>query len=174
MISTALIQAIRDQYRLSWNGIHGPGHWARVLENGLKLAGQTGAKIEVVEFFAVFHDACRINDDWDEGHGSRGADLAFLFRGRYFNLNDDDFTALKVACRLHTEGLTHGDITAMTCWDADRLDLGRVGMKPYKDLLCTDAARQPEFFEWANDRALAGFVPEFARAQWLNSTILIQ
>lgn len=167
MISPRLIQAILKQYRLSTEGLHGPKHWARVLENGRKLAPHTGAKLEVVELFAVFHDACRMNDDWDQGHGSRGADLAISFRGKYFDLADEDFKALRVACRLHTDGLTTGDPTVITCWDSDRLDLGRVGVVPYKDLLCTPAARSAAIFEWANDRARNGFVPAFVRSEWM-------
>ena len=163
MISLALIQAIRSQYSLSWYGMHGIGHWARVMENGLKLAERTGASKPVVELFAVFHDACRVNDDCAPNHGGRGAELAKAYRGKFFELSDMNFLTLKVACRLHTEGLTTGDITAMTCWDADRLDLGRVGMKPYKDLLCTNAAKDPLIFEWANERACDGFIPEFAK-----------
>jgi len=166
MISPELISAIRSQYRLSWNGLHGCGHWARVLENGLRLAAETGANPQVVELFAVFHDACRINDDWDPNHGGRGADLAVAFRGKYFELGDTDFIALKYACRLHTDGMTTGDITALTCWDADRLDLGRVGMMPYKDLLCTAAAKRPQLFEWANNRAFNRVIPEFAMKNW--------
>jgi len=174
MISSLLIQAIMQQYRLSLEGLHGPRHWARVFENGRALAKHTGAKVEVVELFAVFHDACRINDHWDQGHGSRGADLATVFRGKYFELSDSDFAALKLACRLHTDGLTEGDVTVITCWDADRLDLGRVGMKPYKDLLCTDAARSFEIYDWANERACNRIVPKFVHAEWLNSTSSIR
>ena len=33
-----LLAAIRSQYRLSWLGIHGVGHWASVLDTGLRLA----------------------------------------------------------------------------------------------------------------------------------------
>jgi uncharacterized protein len=33
-----LVQAIRDQYVLRWNGTHGVGHWARVYSNGAELA----------------------------------------------------------------------------------------------------------------------------------------
>jgi len=168
MISPELIQAIRMQYQLPWNGLHGPKHWARVMENGLKLTSLTGAQTEVVELFAVFHDACRINEDWDENHGSRGADLAGIFRGKYFDLNDQDFIALKVACRLHTAGFTEGDVTVLTCWDADRLDLGRVGIYPDKRYLCTAAAKQPEILAWANERASSEFVPEFVDTHWMN------
>jgi len=174
MISRALIQAIRSQYRLSWSGLHGFGHWARVLENGLKVAEKTGVNKEVVELFAVFHDACRMTDDWDQNHGGRGADLASALRGKLFDLSDKDFAALRFACRLHTDGLTKGDITALTCWDADRLDLGRVGVKPYKDLLCTDAARLPEIYEWANDRACNHAIPEFARKDWANLVVTVE
>jgi len=68
--------AVRQQYRLDWDGIHGFPHWERVRENGLRLAGLTGARTDVVELFAYFHDACRHNDNHDPEHGARGADLA--------------------------------------------------------------------------------------------------
>ena len=165
-ISPPLLQAILRQYRLSTNGVHGPSHWARVLENGARLARTTGASLAVVELFAVFHDACRVNEDWDENHGSRGADLAASLRGQFFNLSEPEFIALKVACRLHTAGRTDGDITVQTCWDADRLDLGRVGMKPDPKYLCTDAAKQRDLIEWAHDRACGGIIPGFAQTDW--------
>ena len=41
-ITPALLEAIRQGYALPWMGIHGVTHWARVLENGLRLAEQTG------------------------------------------------------------------------------------------------------------------------------------
>jgi uncharacterized protein len=50
------------------------------------------------------------------------------------------------------------------CWDADRLDLGRVGIAPAPERLCTAAAR--ERIAWANERALRGFEPAFVRAAW--------
>jgi uncharacterized protein len=37
-----------------------------------------------------------------------------------------------------------------TCWDADRLDLGRVGIIPRPDRLCTEEARDPVLFERAD------------------------
>lgn len=43
----------------------------------------------------------------------------------------------------------------MTCWDADRADLGRVGITPSTDLLATEAARRPAFLTEAHRRALA-------------------
>jgi uncharacterized protein len=49
-------------------------------------------------------------------------------RRSLFDLSDEDFQLLYDACAAHTDGGTQADITIQTCWDADRLDLGRVGM----------------------------------------------
>jgi uncharacterized protein len=46
-------------------------------------------------------------------------------------------------------------VTVSTCWDADRLDLGRVGIEPHPDYLCTAEARHPETIAAAHGRALA-------------------
>jgi uncharacterized protein len=45
------------------------------------------------------------------------------------------------------------DVTVMTCWDADRLDLGRVGMVPEAQYLCTDAAKHDGVLKKANHRS---------------------
>lgn len=161
-----LVHHILEDYALPWNGTHGVGHWARVLENGLRLAEATGAKIGIVQLFAVFHDARRINEAWDDGHGLRGAELAAQLRGTLFSLPDDDFELLQFACAHHTEGLTEGDVTVQTCWDADRLDLGRVGMTLEPRKLCTAAAKTPKMLKWADGRAAFEVVPERVKADW--------
>jgi uncharacterized protein len=157
MISEDLINAIRQRYQLDWQGIHGSRHWGRVLENGLKLAQATNANPSVVELFAVFHDSQRLNDNFDPDHGLRGAQLAEEFRGQFFELDDEAFTLLYQACQLHAEGFTEADPTVQTCWDADRLDLGRVGIFPEQKLLCTAAAREIHLLQWANARACCDF-----------------
>lgn len=156
-----LLPAILKHYTLSVHGIHGLAHWGRVLENGLQLAALEGARVEVVTLFALFHDSQRIHDGGDFDHGRRGAALAAKLRGRHFELSGNDFELLDVACTLHTRGLTDADPTVQVCWDADRLDLGRVGITPDPRLLCTDAARDWEMIRWANDRAMDEVVPEF-------------
>ncbi len=167
MISTGLIEVIRAEYQLDWDGIHGVRHWARVFENGMQLAEVTGADLPVIELFAVFHDSRRINEDADAGHGLRGAEFARKLRGKVFELSDSSFTTLYDACRLHTDGLKDGDITVQICWDADRLDLGRVGIFPDAHFLCTPAARNLEVLQWANSRACSDF--ETAQAtEWLS------
>lgn len=163
----ALLRVINDQYALEWSGIHGANHWARVMENGLVLAHENAADLEVVALFALFHDACRLNDDHDPEHGGRGADLAASQHLRLFHIRDDQLALLIEACTLHTGGGTDAHPTVQTCWDADRLDLLRVGITPIARRLCTAAAREPELMGWANDRARRDHTPSFAREGWL-------
>jgi uncharacterized protein len=51
-------------------------------------------------------------------------------------------------------GLTAAEVTVQTCWDADRLDLGRVGIIPRPDRLCIEEARDPVLFERAYRRSV--------------------
>jgi uncharacterized protein len=154
VIRRELIQIIRKQFALNWKGLHGAPHWARVRENGLRLAETTGAKTEVVELFAFLHDSRRLNDDSDYEHGKRAAMFAHALAGSEFELAPSDLEDLLTACRGHSDGLRQGNITVLTCWDADRLDLGRVGIKPHPNYLCTDAARDPAMLEWAYKRSI--------------------
>ncbi len=124
-------------------------------ENGLRLAAATGAKAHVVELFAVLHDACRLNHEEDRGHGPRAARFASQLLGRSFELSPEDFELLVTAIRDHSKGLREGDVTVLTCWDADRLDLGRVGERPRAERLCTQAARDPGIMAWAYERSVS-------------------
>jgi len=160
IISNELILAIRDQLQINWSGIHGVSHLARVYENGIHLAESTGANKRVVKLFALFHDSRRLNESWDPEHGPRGAYLAESWRGKYFELPDCEFDLLFTACSLHTQAKTHVDTTIKTCFDADRLDLGRVGKTPDPRFLCTEAARDPQTIEWATQRSVSGYVPD--------------
>ncbi|MFB3787267.1 MAG: hypothetical protein ACE15F_12960 [bacterium] len=144
-----LIQIIRQQFALDWCGIHGWPHGNRVRESGLRLAERTGARPRVVELFAWLHDSRRLNDGRDPGHGARAGRFARSLAGTAFELDAPDIVLLVEACRHHSEGLREGDMTLLTCWDADRLDLGRVGILPRADWLCPETARDPELLEWA-------------------------
>jgi len=154
MIDQKLIHLIRGQFKLDWGGIHGASHWARVRENGLRLAESTGANTKVVELFAFLHDSRRLNDEIDPLHGARAALYAQSLVGQAFELEPPDLELLVLACHGHSDGLTSGDMTVLTCWDADRLDLGRVGIKPHPNKLCTEAARNPAMLEWAYKRSV--------------------
>lgn len=139
---TKLWQRVSAQFRCGPESIHGPSHWKRVEKNGLLLATKTGADITVVRLFALFHDSCRENDFEDEGHGERGAALAASWRGELFEVTDATFQPLHEACAGHTDGHQHADPTIGTCWDADRLDLGRIGVLPDEDFMSTGFGKE--------------------------------
>ena len=148
-----LIARVRGEFALSWDGIHGVAHWERVRDNGLRLAKLTGATAQIVEFFAFLHDAKRVNDGRDPDHGKRAAEFARSLRGSLIALPDEGLELLTFACEYHTDGLTEANVTVQTCWDADRLDLGRIGVRPNPRYLCTDAAKEPAMIEWAFRRS---------------------
>jgi uncharacterized protein len=118
------------QFELGSHSLHGPSHWKRVEKNGLLIAEETGADKRVITLFAIFHDSRRVNEGTDHGHGSRGAALAKSLRGKHFDMEDEAFQLFLEACAGHTDGLVTPDKTIAACWDADRLDLVRVGITP--------------------------------------------
>lgn len=160
----AITETILEEYRLPMYGLHGVVHWARVLENGMRIAELNGADREIITLFALFHDSKRVNEDWDQDHGLRGAEFARSLRGELVHLDDERFELLYEACRLHTDGHTVGDRTLLACWDADRLDLGRVGTVPNPKRLGTKVGRQ--LLTWAHIRAFQKYVPTEVLASW--------
>lgn len=155
-----LIRAVVDQVAIDPCGLHGLGHWARVLANGLRLAEANGADQGIVTLFALFHDSRRLSEQADPDHGPRGADLARMLHGRLFHLAEAPLHLLLTACRLHTVARTHEDLTVQTCFDADRLDLPRTGKTIDPRYLCTETAREPEIIARATAASLAGTVPD--------------
>jgi uncharacterized protein len=161
-----LLEQIAQQYTLDPEDIHGLNHWARVLENGLKLAEAEGGDPTVVRLFAIFHDACRRNQSIDNGHGERAAHLAGELLHNHPSVNEDQLFLLQTACREHTDGKTDADLTVRICWDSDRLDLARVFITPKEKYLCTPTARSIEVRKWANQRARDQFSPEYVESTW--------
>ena len=167
MVTPTLVAAIINQHKLRTSrSIHFVDHWARVLENGRKLVPMTGARLDVVEFFAVFHDSGRQSDGFDHQHGLRGAEIARRMRGTYYDLDPDGFDLLILACSGHTHGDTLADVTVQTCWDSDRLDLGRAGYIPSPHKLCTAEARTDEMIAWAHERSIHRIIPDLVQAEW--------
>ena len=137
-------------YKLKLEGTHGLPHWTRVLINGRRLCARVGVSHHVVDLYAILHDSQRINEGKDPQHGARAErTVAELAYGGCLNLATDDLAVLCLACRLHSTGVIDGPLLAQICWDADRLDLGRVGITPTANKLCTEAAREPEQYDWA-------------------------
>lgn len=142
MIDRDLIQFLRRHFQLDWGGVHGAPHWARVRQNGLAIAAMNGANENVVEYFAFLHDACRESDGYDPGHGLRAARLAMKLPRGLLPVRGEELELLVRACHGHSNGCLTEDLTVQTCWDADRLDLPRVGIQPDPTRLCTKAARK--------------------------------
>ncbi len=153
-ITSPLLEKIRSNYCLPWDGIHGYAHWSRVRENGLRIAGLNGANKRIVEYFAFCHDSCRRNENHDPAHGHRAGSYIRKELLPYLDLSQEELELLCFACNLHTDGFTQGDITIQTCWDADRLDLMRVGIMPHCKYLCTNEAKQQEIMDWAVKNSL--------------------
>jgi len=146
---------LSKQFLLGTHSPHGPSHWMRVRNNGLILADQTGANKKVVELFSIFHDSKRENENTDHGHGARGAKLAQeYFDKGLINCSVEELELVIRACQGHTGGTNPNDITIATCWDADRLDLPRVGIKVDPNLLCTEEAKEPSFIKYCSERAI--------------------
>ena len=134
------------------SSLHGEEHWRRVAAAGLALLPETlAADPTVVFLFALFHDSMRFNDGHDPLHGPRGAALARELRGGAFDLEDAEMGLLGSACEEHTNGGVGSDPTVGVCWDADRLNLWRVGIRPDPRLLSTEAARNGGRIVWARD-----------------------
>lgn len=125
------------------HGIHGLPHWQRVERNGLYLAACGDADSTVISLFALFHDSRRFNDNVDPGHGMRGGELAqeMFERGR-LPIREVQLSTLMFACEHHTDEHFSDDPTIACCWDADRLDLPRVGILTESHLLNTHEARR--------------------------------
>ena len=55
---------------------------------------------------------------------------------------DDQFRWLQEACRLHTTTHHTSNPTIDACFDADRLDLGRVGITPDPEEMATEKGKK--------------------------------
>jgi len=137
----ALWDRVTREFACGADSIHGPDHWRRVEQNALKIAVSNGAVVDVVRLFAVFHDSRRQNDGRDFEHGTRGAEYARSLRGTLFEVSDADFELLRDACCRHTHGELSEDPTIGACWDADRLDLTRIGSTPDASYMSTALGR---------------------------------
>lgn len=149
VITRELMRDIQDNLLLSKTSIHGPDHWARVRKNGLLLCPYTGADPVVVELFSVIHDSQRWDDGRDLHHGPRAAMYAERAYMKLFFCTARQMDALLQACTGHTTGLHVSDPTVQTCWDADRLDIGRCGFDVDPHFLGTHAARNAHMLAYA-------------------------
>ena len=139
-----LVQYLKEQFRLEWDGIHGANHWARVLYHSRRIGEERQVDLLVVELFGFLHDSCRENDGRDPNHGVRAAELAKALNTQYFDLKPKQLDTLCYAITHHSGGEVSTNATIQTCWDGDRLDLGRVGIVPSPKYLSVEAHQHIE------------------------------
>jgi uncharacterized protein len=131
IITPELLAKVLDGYLLDIRGIHGISHWRQVEKNALHLAEGEGIVSSLFSLFALFHDARRKNDGHDREHGKRGATLARKLHVQgFYQIPAEDLDRLCYACEHHTNQRYNMDPIIGICWDADRLDLTRVGTTP--------------------------------------------
>jgi uncharacterized protein len=141
-----IVQSILSEYRLNLRGTHGAWHWLRVRSNGLALAEATpAADREVVELFALLHDSQRFDEYEDIEHGKRAAEFVERLSAEgVITLGQARLKTLMKACAGHTIEVRSTDPTIGCCYDADRLDLSRLGDAPDDRFMSTVASADPE------------------------------
>lgn len=154
-----ILPAVLDRATSADSRVHGLAHWRTVARIGGELAAATpGASPEIVGAFAALHDCQRVSDGHDPEHGARAAYVARELRASgILDLDDARLARLCHALADHDRGQVSSDPTIGACWDADRLDLGRVGVKPIASLLSTKAARERVSAERATEPRSIGW-----------------
>lgn len=142
-ISLDLVRLAESAFKLGSRSIHGRNHWSRVADNGHAICAlDSDIDATVVHHFALLHDCKRLDDDDDPGHGRRAAGYCKkLHSVGKLQLTQSQLRTLIIACAHHNDGQTSDDRTIGACWDADRLDLTRIGVIPDLARLSTTAGR---------------------------------
>lgn len=143
-----LATEIAAQFKLGINSTHGLSHWKKVRDTAINLAiwapSNSNFTAEMIGLFAFIHDSKRENDEEDPEHGLRAAKYAReLHKKGLLGLLDDQLERLCFACEYHSNSRAKSDdMFTKICWDADKLDLWRVGITPDEKYLHTDMAKE--------------------------------
>jgi uncharacterized protein len=134
-----IISIAKSHFVMDEKSIHGFSHWEEVEKNGIILASQKGADLTVIRLFAYLHDCKREDDMHDPEHGFRSAALVKELRdsGQLDFIDEGQFAMLHTACYWHNSGNIGSGPTIGSCFDADRLELTRVGITPIPSLMST-------------------------------------
>lgn len=165
-------RAILDRYWLTLRGIHGLAHWARVYQNAILLRGDKDVDDTYLELFALLHDIGREHDGIDQSHGLKAAswmqlNLDGIVEGQHAD-------TVSVAVYYHTLARPGEKLdidkpvrdVAEICWDADRLDIGRTGVRPHEKYFHTKSGisvlSKGEFDEFKD----VMIVPDWVEYKW--------
>ena len=101
------------------------------------MADKNGADKKIIRCFSFLHDAGRQDDSDDPEHSYRSLGIIEQIKDK-LSLSQDQYQKLLIAVKEHNKKEAKSDdVTIRTCWDADRLDLFRVGIIPDKKYLYT-------------------------------------
>lgn len=135
---------------------HGAQHWRAVAATAVWLAERTvGADPQVARCFGLLHDCARRDDGDDTFHGPRAARLVQQLPSALLPLTADQRDRLQSACAAHSLGTRSKDPTIACCFDADRLQLVRLGRTIQPDYLSTPTATQADAAAFAAEVAAA-------------------
>jgi uncharacterized protein len=143
--------------------LHGPAHWARVHRFANALLNREhvpGDAQTCILLFAWLHDLAREDDEGTRTHAVDGAaQLDRILPAIGEPLSGDQREILRGAIHYHSDGMVAREavvaglfdrvgwppelviLTIGCCWDADRLDLPRVGITPDPALMSTSSWR---------------------------------
>jgi uncharacterized protein len=140
-----LLAIVLDRATHPSSPVHGEAHWRAVGHTALELAPRVDRADALLGLlFGLLHDSQRLNDGGDPDHGPRAARLARdLHTEGLLPLDSADLVTLIDAIDRHTVGRRSDHPTIALCWDADRLNLWRIGIRPDAAFLSTAAAREP-------------------------------
>lgn len=155
VISKEVLKELVKHFRLDINGVHGFGHWSRVIENAVDVAKSTGGSINVAIAFGFFHDIERYHDGDDPEHGGRAADLLIRSYSQSLGLTEGEFKDLCDACSDHNLIKSSENKNVGLCWDGDRLDLYRSQVIPLEGFLSCEYTRQEEVIAQGMNRSLS-------------------
>jgi uncharacterized protein len=119
-----LMAIAESNFKIDLNGIHGRSHWLRVTGNAQHIVKTDGGDLAVATCFGMLHDCCRNSDYGDHRHGHRASELILKIR---LGLDPKQLRLLFLAIREHSEAKVSAEPTIGACWDADRLELPRIG-----------------------------------------------
>lgn len=143
---TDFAKRIEGVAELGTSSVHGIRHWKAVTQTALLLADLIDeADVGVALLFGLLHDSQRTNENEDPDHGPFAADLMQqLRREGVITISDERADKLAEAMSLHDAGGVSDDPTIGVCWDADRLQLQRLGYPLDPERLSTPEAMDPQ------------------------------
>lgn len=132
-----------NAFELQKSSYHGPRHWDKVERNVMEISKWMVPKpdLKVCRLFAILHDCRRQDENDDPAHGHRAADFMVRIQDD-LRLTEKQLDQLYSALTHHNSGQTSTDPTIGTCWDADRLELIRVGIVPDLKYFSTKVAKE--------------------------------